>query len=317
MPNHPGTGNATSSESSSGPFHSTSGLRNPVSSDMGAEGGQNAVPSSENVHQSDDLSFSQRTSNKRNLSDTNNSLTGCSVWNKKTRFCEMNPNESSCQPLDLSIRGASYKTDGISGGEIGSCQKTQSNTSASSTECASSALSSSKNSRDQGKKHVCDVCKKELSSLYDLKRHMRTHTGRDLSCAILAKRHLNNQIISILTCVLTPGRNRTSAKFANKHFYIVQSQARAWVRSTDLWFTVPARFHCATPNPSSEIKTFYQQSVVSIHGPLGYGPINLPLRHSARKGIFYSQLISWIMWDQRMMNNVEEAVAAVNAHKNI
>ncbi|GIX95661.1 hypothetical protein CDAR_552031 [Caerostris darwini] len=106
-----------------------SGPRNPMSFDMGAEGGQNAVRSSENVHQSADYFFSQRTSNKRNLSNTNDSLIGCSVWNKKMRYSEINPNESSCQPLDLSIRGASNKMDGISGGENSSCQKTQSSTS--------------------------------------------------------------------------------------------------------------------------------------------------------------------------------------------
>ncbi|GIX96376.1 hypothetical protein CDAR_592221 [Caerostris darwini] len=55
MQNRPGTGNATSSEPSSGPFHRISGPRNPVSFDMGAEGGQNTVRSSENVHQSDEL----------------------------------------------------------------------------------------------------------------------------------------------------------------------------------------------------------------------------------------------------------------------
>ncbi|GIY04843.1 hypothetical protein CDAR_532321 [Caerostris darwini] len=126
MLNRPEKGNATSSESSSDLFHRISVSRNPMSFDMGAEGGQNAVRSSENVHQSDELSFSQRTSIKRNISNSDDSLTGCSISNKKMRCYEMNPNESSCQPLDLSIRGASYKTDGIIGGEINSFQKTQS-----------------------------------------------------------------------------------------------------------------------------------------------------------------------------------------------
>ncbi|GIY43882.1 hypothetical protein CDAR_70191 [Caerostris darwini] len=159
MKNRPGTGNATSSE----PPVDLSGLRNSMSFDMGAEGGQNAVRSSEKVQQSAEYSLLQPTSNKRNISSTNESLTGCNVWNKKMRYCEMNPNESSCQPLDLSIRGASFKTDGIRDGEIGSCQKIQNNTSASSTEFSSSALSSSKNSRDQGKKHfLCDIIEREF-----------------------------------------------------------------------------------------------------------------------------------------------------------
>ncbi|GIY50085.1 hypothetical protein CEXT_266091 [Caerostris extrusa] len=69
------------------------------------------------------------------------------------------------------ITGASYKTDGIGDGEINSCQKI----STSSAWCSRSALSSSKNSRD--KKHVCDVCRKELSSLSSLGRHKKIHTG--------------------------------------------------------------------------------------------------------------------------------------------
>ncbi|GIY60045.1 hypothetical protein CDAR_25601 [Caerostris darwini] len=129
-----------SNEPTSDLFHFMSGPRNPICSDMGAEGGQNVIRSSENVQQSDEYSFLQPTSNKRNISDTKDSASGC----KKTRFCEMNPNESSCQPLDLSIRGASYKTDGIIDLENSSCQKVQSNNSTSSKECSGSALSSSK-----------------------------------------------------------------------------------------------------------------------------------------------------------------------------
>ncbi|GIY48825.1 hypothetical protein CDAR_282711, partial [Caerostris darwini] len=175
MQNRSRTGNATSSEPPADIFHRTSGPPNSVRSDMGAAGGQNAVRSSENIHQSADYCFSQRTSNERNLSNIDDSVSGCSAWNKKMRYSEMNPNESSCQPLDL-IREASYEMDGLIGGEIASCRKTQSNTSASSMECSSSALKSSKNSRDKGKKHGCDVCKEELSSLYRPKRHMVIHT---------------------------------------------------------------------------------------------------------------------------------------------
>ncbi|GIX95659.1 hypothetical protein CDAR_552011 [Caerostris darwini] len=177
MQNRPGTGNATSSEPPADLFHRISGPRNPMNFDMGAEGRQNAVRSSENVHQSAEYFFSQRTSNKRNVSNTDDSISGCSVWNKKMLYSEINANENSCQPLDLSIRGASYKTDGIRDGEIGSCRKTQSSTSASSTECSSSAFSSSENSKKKGKKYVCDVCKKGFSRLYGLKRHMEVHTG--------------------------------------------------------------------------------------------------------------------------------------------
>ncbi|GIX92823.1 hypothetical protein CDAR_429551 [Caerostris darwini] len=165
-----------SNETTADLFDRTSGLRNPICSYMGAEGGQNVVRSSENVQQSAEYSLLQPASNKRNLSNTNDSLTECSVWNKKMRYCEMNPNECSCQPLDLSIRGASFKTNGIRDGEINSCQKTQSSTPASSEEYSSSALSSSK-TKDQGKKHVCDIHKKEFSSLSKLEAHMRTPTG--------------------------------------------------------------------------------------------------------------------------------------------
>ncbi|GIY73336.1 hypothetical protein CEXT_669521 [Caerostris extrusa] len=177
MQNRPGTGNAMLSEPPAELFHRMSGPRNPLSSDMGAEGGQNTVRTLENIHQSADYFFSQRTSNKRSLSITNDSLTRCSVWSKKMRYSVINLNESSCEPLDLSIRGASNKTCGISSGENSSCQMTQSNTSASSAECSSSALSSSKKSRDQGKKHVCDVCKKEFPFFCRLKAHMLIHNG--------------------------------------------------------------------------------------------------------------------------------------------
>ncbi|GIY60044.1 hypothetical protein CDAR_25591 [Caerostris darwini] len=177
MQNRPGTRNATSNEPPADLFHRMSGPPNPMSFDMGAEGGQNAVRSSENVHQSAEYFFSQRTSNKRNLSNTNDSLTRCSVWKKKMRYSDINPDESSCQPLDLSIRGASFKTEGISSGETRSCKKTQSKISPCSAECSSSALSSSKKSRERGKKHVCDICRKEFSYLSGLERHKLIHTG--------------------------------------------------------------------------------------------------------------------------------------------
>ncbi|GIY47115.1 hypothetical protein CDAR_212331 [Caerostris darwini] len=166
-----------SNEPTSDLFHYMSGPRNPICSDMGAEGGQNVVCFSENVKQSTEYSLSQPTSNKRNLSDTQDSLPSCSIHNKKMRFYEINLCESICQPLHLSITEASYKTDGISSGGSSSCQKTKRNTSTSSKECSSSALSSSKKSRDQGKKYVCDVCRKEFSYLSRLKTHMRIHTG--------------------------------------------------------------------------------------------------------------------------------------------
>ncbi|GIY43880.1 hypothetical protein CDAR_70181 [Caerostris darwini] len=154
-----------------------SGPRNPICTNMGAEGGLNVVRSSENVQQSAGYSLLQPTSNNRNISNTIDSASGCSVRNKKMRTCEMNPNEHNFQPLDFSIRGASYKTDVISGGENCSCQKTQNNTFTSSAECSSSAPSSTRNSGDQGRKHVCDVCRNELSNLSSLKRHKRAHYG--------------------------------------------------------------------------------------------------------------------------------------------
>ncbi|GIY60048.1 hypothetical protein CDAR_25622, partial [Caerostris darwini] len=125
MQNRPGTGNATSSDRPADLFHRMLGPRNPISSDIGAEGGQNAVRSSENLQQSADYCFSQRTSNKKNLSNANDSLIGCSVWNKKMRYSEINPNESSRQPLGPSIRGTSYKADMTSGGESSSSHKIQ------------------------------------------------------------------------------------------------------------------------------------------------------------------------------------------------
>ncbi|GIY58438.1 hypothetical protein CEXT_236571 [Caerostris extrusa] len=181
-----------SNEPTSDLFLRMSGPRSHICSDKDAEGGQNVVRSSENVQQFDEYSLSQPTSNKRNISGTKDSSTECSVWNKKTHYCEMNLNESRCQPLDLSIRGASYKTDGIRDGEINSCQKTQSSTSASSEEYSSSALSSSK-TKGQRKKHghlkryhsehkeKCPVCDVYFYSKESLQSHQCKNCSNVLS----------------------------------------------------------------------------------------------------------------------------------------
>ncbi|GIX97844.1 hypothetical protein CEXT_680441 [Caerostris extrusa] len=66
-----------------GTHEQSSGPRNHMSFDVGAEGGQNAVRSSENLQQSTGYFLLQPTSNKRNISDTQNCLPGCSVQNKK------------------------------------------------------------------------------------------------------------------------------------------------------------------------------------------------------------------------------------------
>ncbi|GIX97849.1 hypothetical protein CEXT_680491 [Caerostris extrusa] len=80
------------------------------------------------------------------------------------RYYEINLNESSCQSLELSIRGASHETDGISGGENSSFHKIQSNISTNSNECSSS---------------VCYVCRKEYSSVASLNRHMLIHSAEN------------------------------------------------------------------------------------------------------------------------------------------
>ncbi|GIX96382.1 hypothetical protein CDAR_592251 [Caerostris darwini] len=176
-----------SNEPSSDLYHRASEPRNPISSDMGAERGQNVDRSSENVQQYAEYSLLQPISNKRNISDTNHSVSGCSIGSKKMRTYEINPDESTCQPLDLSIRGPSYKTDVISCGENIRCQKIQSKISTSYKVCSGSDLSSSKNSRDQGKKHACDVCRNEFSNLSNLKRHKRIHTGEIPVCDVCRK----------------------------------------------------------------------------------------------------------------------------------
>ncbi|GIY50072.1 hypothetical protein CEXT_266021 [Caerostris extrusa] len=81
-----------SSEPSPDLFRHTSGPRNPISSDMGAEKGQNVFRSSENVQQSAEYKV-EPSSNKRNISNT---VSGCSIGNKKMRYCEVNLKESSC-----------------------------------------------------------------------------------------------------------------------------------------------------------------------------------------------------------------------------
>ncbi|KAK4024770.1 hypothetical protein OUZ56_010249 [Daphnia magna] len=94
---------------------------------------------------------------------------------------------------------------------------------------------------------------------------------------------------------------RHSAVIICSLYYILLTAfvALAYFRSTDLW--VKARlaairgsmemlcacFHYGVPNPEDEeyplllVDTPFLQSVVSIYGPLGYGPSTLPLRHSA------------------------------------
>ncbi|GIY02685.1 hypothetical protein CDAR_126561 [Caerostris darwini] len=60
-------------------IHRASEPRNSICSDVGAEGGQNVVRSSENVQKQ------KPTSNKRDLSKTNDS--SCNIRNKKMRNC--------------------------------------------------------------------------------------------------------------------------------------------------------------------------------------------------------------------------------------
>ncbi|GIX91537.1 DNA repair protein RAD51 2 [Caerostris extrusa] len=73
-----------------------------------------------------------------------------------------------------------------------------------------------------------------------------------------------------------------------KRLLLDGNPGRAWFRSTDLWVMGPARFHCATLLTEISTKVHLCQSVVSIHGPLGYGPSTLPLRHSAYRNKYES-----------------------------
>ncbi|GIX88267.1 hypothetical protein CEXT_750131 [Caerostris extrusa] len=123
-------------EPSSSPFHR---ILDPINLifDMGVAGEQEAVRSSEEVQQSADDSLLQPTSNKSDSSNANDSSSGSFRWNKKMLSCANIPNENSDQPLDLSIRGASWKSVAMSDRENSSCKKIQSNIFASSPECSS------------------------------------------------------------------------------------------------------------------------------------------------------------------------------------
>ncbi|GIY04838.1 hypothetical protein CDAR_532291 [Caerostris darwini] len=163
MQNRPRTGNVMLNDPSSRLFHGISGPRNYKSFDVGVEGGQNVVRSSENLQQSAEYFLSQPTSNKRNISNAKDSASGC----KKMRYCEINSNENSCQPLDLRIRDGTYKKDGITGGESSTSQKIQSNNSTSSKKCSSFDFNYTKNSSDKAK-NTCAMSAKQnfLSCLH-------------------------------------------------------------------------------------------------------------------------------------------------------
>ncbi|GIY48831.1 hypothetical protein CDAR_282741 [Caerostris darwini] len=138
MQNRPRTGNVMLNDPSSRLFHRISGPGNHMSIEVGAEGGQNVVSSSENVQQSAEYFSFQPTSNKSNIANTQDSLSGCSMRNKQMRYSEINPNESF--------------------------QKIQSNISTNSNKFSSS---------------VCDVCRKEYSSVASLNRHMLIHSAEN------------------------------------------------------------------------------------------------------------------------------------------
>ncbi|GIY78400.1 hypothetical protein CDAR_271861 [Caerostris darwini] len=167
-----------SPEPSSSPFHRILDPINPIFFDMRAAGEQEAVRSSEEVQQSADDSLLQPTSNKSDSSNTNDSSSGSFRWNKKMRSCANIPDENSDQPLDLSSRGASWKSVAMSDSENSSCTMIQSNIFTGSPECSSSTLSSSNNSKNEEERHVCDVCKMEFTFSCALSRHKFIHTGK-------------------------------------------------------------------------------------------------------------------------------------------
>ncbi|GIY64229.1 hypothetical protein CEXT_267801 [Caerostris extrusa] len=126
-----------STEPSSSLFHPLLDPINPIFFDMGVAGEQEAVRSSEKVPLSADDSLLQPTSNKSDSSNKNDSSSGSFRSNKKMRSCANIPNENSDQPLDLSIRGDSWKSVEMSDSENSSCKKIQSNIFASSPDCSS------------------------------------------------------------------------------------------------------------------------------------------------------------------------------------
>ncbi|GIY07268.1 hypothetical protein CDAR_584631 [Caerostris darwini] len=83
MQNRSRAGNVMLNEPSSGLLHRISGPGNHISFEVGAKGGQNVVRSSENLQQPAGYSLLQSTSNKRNIAITQDSLSGCSMRNKK------------------------------------------------------------------------------------------------------------------------------------------------------------------------------------------------------------------------------------------